>query len=314
MISIGLPVIKPQFLEEALWSVLNQKYSDFELIVFNDRSDEQIRKIVKSFDDPRIRYLEGESALEVVENWNKVLSYARGDYFVLFSDDDRYHPDFLLEMNSLSAKYPLCNIFHCRVRKINASGELLAITEPCPLFESGFEFILHRLNRDREQFAPEFVVRTTKLKAIGGFVNLPLAWGSDDLTWFQLAIGGGIAYSPKLLFDWRQSPLQISQTGDVEERLLAVEKYRAWLRTFIDSIQPSEEKEILVLNRIKSLYNTQAERQKAHLVATNARYTSCIRQIIFFLKNRNKHQLKLRWLIYSFYSKWMMKSPFNDGI
>jgi glycosyltransferase involved in cell wall biosynthesis len=303
MISIGLPAIKPQFLSEAIQSVQKQKYSDFELIVFNDRSDEKIRNIVKSFEDPRIRYFEEESVLAVVENWNRVLSYARGEYFVLFSDDDRYHPDFLLEMNKLFAKYPLCNIFHCRVRKISACGKFLACTAPCPDYESGLDFICHRLNGDREQFVPEFVVRTKKLKAIGGFVDLPLAWGSDDLTWFQLAMEGGIAYCSKLLFDWRQSPLQISETGNVEKRLLAVEKYSTWLRSFIETIHPAEDKETLVLKRITSLYISHAERQKAHLVAINARHTSFLHQIAFFFKNRKKYQLKIQWLLYSCYSK-----------
>ena len=303
MISIGLPAFKPQFLAEAVQSVIDQSFPDFELIVVNDRSNPQIRTIVNSFSDHRIRYFEEESELPVVENWNRVLSYAKGEYFVLFSDDDRYDPDFLSEMNSLVTKYPLCNIFHCQVRKISVSGEQLAITALCPDYESGFDFICHRLNGEREQYAPEFAVRTSMLRSIGGFVNLPLAWGSDDLTWFQLAIKGGIAYSPKALVDWRQSPYQISETGNVEERLLAVEKYSTWLRNYIETIQPTEEKEKIILNRMKSLYPAQSDRQKAHLVAVNARYTSPLGQISFFLQYRKKHHLKFPWLVYSLYSK-----------
>ncbi len=303
MISIGLPAIKPQFLQEAIQSVLDQNFTDFELIVYNDRSDEAIRNIVKSFADLRILYYEGGVALPVVENWNKVLSFATGEFFVLFSDDDRYHPDFLMEMNMLSAKYPLCGILHCRVRKINAGGELLAQTAICPDFETGLDFILHRVIGDREQFAPEFVVRTKKLKEIGGFVDLPLAWGSDDLTWFQLAIHEGIAYSPRPLADWRLSPFQISATGDVEVRLMAVEKYSALLRTFIESFHPAEEREKLVLLQIIGLFERYSARQKAHLVAVNARYVSCFRQIVFFVKNKKKFQLKIRWLLYSCYAK-----------
>lgn len=303
MISIGLPAIKPKFLSEAIQSVLNQKYPDFELIVFNDRSNEKIRDIAKSFEDQRIRYVEGGSALAVVENWNRVLTYARGEYFVLFSDDDRYHPDFLLEMNMLFARYPLCHIVHCRVRKVNTSGKLLTYTTICPEYEPGLDFIAHRLNGDREQFAPEFVVRTKKLRDIGGFVDLPLAWGTDDLTWFKLAVEGGVSFSAKPLFDWRKSSLQISESGDLEERLLAVEKYSSQLRAFVDTIHPSDEKELLVLERIRSLYNSHSERQKAYLLAVNAQYASFIRQTFFFIKNWRKYQLKVKWLLYSLYRK-----------
>jgi len=303
MISIGLPAIKHQFLAEAIRSVLDQTYTDFELIIFNDRSEEMIRNIVNSFEDHRIRYFEGGSPLAVVENWNRVLSFAAGEYFVLFADDDRYHPEFLAEMIVLTGKYPSCDIFHCRVRKIDPAGELLAYTSPCPEYETGPEFIYHRLNGEREQFAPEFAVRTKRLRETGGFAGLPLAWGTDDLTWFRLATGGGIAYNPRPLADWRQSPLQISEIGDVAARLQAVDEYSAHLRSFMGTIIPSTEEEKAVIDRIRSLYGIHSDRQKAHLVAVNARHTSCFRQAVFFLRYRNRHRLKFQWLFYSCYAK-----------
>jgi glycosyltransferase involved in cell wall biosynthesis len=306
MISIGLPAIKTPFLSEAIQSVLDQKFSDFELIIYNDRSDEKIRNVVKSFEDQRIWYIEGECALPVVENWNRVFSFARGEYFILFSDDDRYHPDFLAEMQGLFSRYPGCDIFHSRVRMISARGELQKLTALCPEYETGVEFIFHRMNGDREQFAPEFAVKTRKLKEIGGFVDLPLAWGSDDLTWFQLAVAGGIAYSTKPLVDWRQSPYQISETGNADERLRAIQKCSSLLREFIETLHPEGEKEIQYLTRIKSLTDDYSDRQKAHLVAVNAKHHSFIDQTTFFLKNRKQHQLQLQWLFYSLYAKWFL--------
>ena len=303
MISIGLPAIKPHFLKEAIQSVLDQRNADLELIVYNDRSDEKIRNVTGEFDDPRIRYYEGRAALEVVENWNRVLSYARGEYFVLFSDDDRYHPDFLEEMQGLFARYPACNIFHCRVRKINVRGELLEYTAICPEHEPGLEFLFHRVNGDREQFAPEFAVKTRKLRDIGGFVDLPLAWGSDDLTWFKLALEGGIAYNDRPLVDWRRSRQQISETGDVGLRLTAVDQYSNLLRTFVETIHPAGEKERLVLQQLRSGFDRYSDRQKAHLIAVNARYTSCAKQVSFFIKNRKRHLLKLQWILYACYAK-----------
>lgn len=306
MISIGLPAIKSRFLSEAIKSVLDQKFSGFELIIYNDRSDENIRNVVKSFADQRIRYIEGECALPVVENWNRVFSYARGEYFILFSDDDRYHPDFLVEMDGLFSRYPGCDIFHSRVRKISESGKLQKLTALCPEFETGVEFIFHRMNGEREQFAPEFAVKTRKLKEIGGFVDLPLAWGSDDLTWFQLAVAGGIAYSTKPLVDWRQSPSQISETGDAEQRLLAIQKCSTLLREFTNNLHFEKESEIHCLTRIKGLFDHYPDRQKAHLVAVNAKHHSFIGQTSFFFKNRKQHQLQLQWLFYSLYAKWFL--------
>jgi glycosyltransferase involved in cell wall biosynthesis len=306
MISIGLPAVKPQFLADAISSALNQTFTDFELIIVNDRADETIRRIVQTFDDVRIRYFEVGPILPVVENWNRVLSYAMGDLFVLFSDDDLYHPEFLSEMKMLLDRYPMSHIAHCRVRKINSEGEVLAFTNMCPEFESGLDFIFHRMLGDREQFAPEFVVRTQKLKDSGGFTDLPLAWGSDDLTWFKLAVDGGIAYSSSAFFDWRQSRFQISQGGDAGERLNAVDEYSVKLRGFTDTLVASTNDESETLTRIRLLFSSYMNRQKEHLVAVNARNTTLAGQLSFFFRHRKKHRLKVRWLLYSCYSKYFL--------
>jgi glycosyltransferase involved in cell wall biosynthesis len=301
VISIGLPAIKPFFLAEAVQSVLAQRFDDFELIIQNDRGDSRVRDIVQSFSDPRLRYFEGSSPLSVVENWNTVLSYARGEYFVLFSDDDRYDPGFLDGMNDLIARFPGCNIFHCRVRKIDSDGKTIEVTALCPEYETGLEFIRQRMSGSREQFAPEFLARTSALRDAGGFVNLPLAWGSDDLTWFGLAMGRGIAFHPEPLADWRQSPYQISESGDMEVRLSAVEEYARMVKTMIDHYQPSNEAERDLCWKIMALVKPNADRQKAYLVAVNASKSSFGDHLLFFKKNQRKYGLKLSWYLYSVY-------------
>jgi glycosyltransferase involved in cell wall biosynthesis len=303
MISIGLPAIKPQFLAQAMQSVLDQTDTDFELIVFNDRASSQIREVVRQFTDRRIRYEEGTGALPVVENWNRVLSFARGEYFVLFSDDDRYDPTFLAEMKCLINSYPSCKIFHCRVKKTDPRGTLLACTAECPGFETGLEFIHHRMLGEREQFAPEFIADTLRLRDIGGFVDLPLAWGTDDLTWFQLALDGGIACHPQPLVEWRQSPHQISESGDVKERLVALEKKSVLLQEMVEKFLPQTEEDLKLLAKIKSITGVYEAREKEYLIAVHARNHSAISHISFFFRHKVAFCLKFRWLAYSLFLK-----------
>lgn len=306
MISIGLPVVKPEFLSEAIRSVLDQTYQDFELIVVNDHSNERIQSVISSFHDPRIRYFEERKILPIVQNWNRVLSYARGEYFVLFADDDVYHPEFLQEMNLLSLRYPHCHIFHSRVAKINMSGKILSYTVECPEYETALDFIRQRLKGTREQFAPEFMVKTDKLRAIGGFADLPLAWGSDDLTWFQLAQGNGIGYSPKPLVCWRKSDTQVSVTGDISQRLLAVEQYQNWISKFLMDYSPRDKNEMETLNDIRTFYNKSFGNQKIYLLVIKAKMTNPFDFVGFFMKNRKKHGLKWSWLLYPLFKKFFV--------
>ncbi len=302
MISIGLPAIKPAFLAEAIGCLLAQTHRDFELIIRNDRANPVIRDIVAGFADPRIRYVEGNGPVEVVENWNRTLSEATGDYFILFSDDDRCAPDFLSELAGMAEQWPAAGLYHCRVRKIRQEGRAIGETAHCPPFESGIEFILERLKGNREQFAPEFMCRTQELKAIGGFVDLPLAWGSDDLTWFRLSLEKGVACSAKTLVEWRQSPGQISESGSLAGRLEAVDIYARKLRMMLDSIEPKNEREAAQIREALELIHGHSASQRAYLLAVAARNLSVPELTRIYFRLRNRHKLNFASFVYAVYA------------
>jgi hypothetical protein len=48
-------------------------------------------------------------------------------------------------------------------------------------------------------YLSDFVVKTESLKEINGFIDFPDGWGSDEFTWFKIAMNGGIAYTPSVL-------------------------------------------------------------------------------------------------------------------
>jgi glycosyltransferase involved in cell wall biosynthesis len=242
--------------------------------------------------------------LPIVQNWNRVLSYAGGEYFVLFADDDIYHPEFLHEMSLLAKRYPQCHIFHTRVAKIDANGKILSNTALCPEYETALDFILHRLRRDREQFAPEFMVRTEKLRSLGGFTDLPHAWGSDDLTWFQMAMENGIGYSPKTLVYWRVSDKQLSLTADISQRFLAVELYQKWICTFLRDYSPRDDQEKSILDEISRIYPESIENQKIYLLALKARMNHLLEFVRFFARNRKRHELKWSWMLYPLFNRF----------
>ncbi|MGS3108146.1 glycosyltransferase, partial [Escherichia coli] len=85
-------------------SILSQTFKDFELIIVNDASPENLDSIISSYDDTRIRYYKNDKncgAENVIDNWNKCLSFANGDYFILMGDDDKLDEDYLSEFNKI---------------------------------------------------------------------------------------------------------------------------------------------------------------------------------------------------------------------
>ena len=77
-----------RFLGEAIQSVLDSTYTNFELILVDDGSTDESEKVVKSFDDNRIVYIKLETNKGQGNGRNVGLSRARGDYIGFFDGDD----------------------------------------------------------------------------------------------------------------------------------------------------------------------------------------------------------------------------------
>ena len=98
LISVVLPVWNGErYLEQAMRSILNQSYDNFELIVVNDCSTDASLPIAQSFaeKDSRICVISNESNLKLPASLNQGFSVARGMYFTWTSDDNLLERDFL---------------------------------------------------------------------------------------------------------------------------------------------------------------------------------------------------------------------------
>jgi glycosyltransferase involved in cell wall biosynthesis len=97
-LSIGLPVYNAErFLSEAIESLLNQSFDDFELIICDNASTDATEALSRRFAerDKRVRYYKNETNVGAAPNFNKTFELARGDYFKWMAGDDCCGPDFL---------------------------------------------------------------------------------------------------------------------------------------------------------------------------------------------------------------------------
>ena len=216
--SFVLPAYKARFFKEALDSILNQTYKDFELIVVNDASPEALYSIVKNYKDSRIRYYVNENNIggkDLVAQWNHCLKYANGEYIILASDDDVYSHLYLEKMDELVCKYPNVNVFRPRIQEIDAKGVITCKYDYIKEYVNQIEYIYHWMRGSIGSGIGYFIFHKEALKNNGGFYELPLAWGSDDITVINMA-KSGIVFSPHILFSFRNSGLNItSKKNDV---------------------------------------------------------------------------------------------------
>jgi glycosyltransferase involved in cell wall biosynthesis len=232
--TIGIPAYKAAFLAECLDSILEQTYTDFEIVIVDDASPEDLDSIVHSYKDARIRYYKNEQnigALNVVDNWNKCLSYAGGEFFICMGDDDKLLPNCLDEYAKLIDRYPTLDIYHGWTEMIDEESNFVRLQEARPEYESVYSMIWHRWN-GRIQFVGDFLFRTSTLKEKGGFYKLPLAWASDDITACLMAEDKGIANTQSPVFQYRNNSQTISNTGAIPDKMKAVELEEEWYCRF----------------------------------------------------------------------------------
>jgi glycosyltransferase involved in cell wall biosynthesis len=81
-----------ELLKLAIQSITNQPYKDWEIIVSDNYSEENIDGFITSLKDSRIKYYGTERFITVTENWNNALQQATGDYHIMLGDDDALLP------------------------------------------------------------------------------------------------------------------------------------------------------------------------------------------------------------------------------
>ncbi len=305
MVTVAIPAYKAQFLSFAIKSVLSQGYKDFELVIVNDASPEGIREIVEQFNDPRVRYFENPrnvSGKSPVKNWNICLQYAQGEFFTLLGDDDFFEDTFLQEMISCASHFPNVGIFHSRVRKIDEDGKTITYSPAGPEWESGIDFIWHRMKNVRLLYVSGFFCRTEFLRKNGGFVNLPLAWASDEATWFLLASKSGISYVNKPLCNIRESSLNISSVGRAETKIRAIDSFEQWFRTFLVDLRSQGSFENEIVSEIGAIYKKRMDDLKCDAIVAEARQHSIQWMWIAmqWLPLRQKSSLSFRVFIKAF--------------
>lgn len=120
-----MPVYNAEaYLKEAIDSILSQTFSDFEFIILNDGSTDTSETIIKSYTDPRIRYLPNERNEGLSFTLNKGVAAAQGKYIARMDGDDISLPNRFEKQVHVLQKQGL-DIVASVVRPIDSLGQLL---------------------------------------------------------------------------------------------------------------------------------------------------------------------------------------------
>lgn len=127
-LSVGLPVYNGQrYLAEALDALLDQSFTDFELIISDNASTDATEEICRRYaaEDPRIRYIRQPRNIGLNPNHNFVLREARGEYFKWAAHDDLYGRDLFARCVAALDENRDVVLSHADMAIVDESGTVL---------------------------------------------------------------------------------------------------------------------------------------------------------------------------------------------
>jgi Glycosyltransferases involved in cell wall biogenesis len=99
-----------EYLREAIESILNQTFTDFEFIIVNDCSTDKSEEIINSYHDRRIIYIKNEKNMGRAATPNRGLKICRGEFVARQDSDDISFPNRLKTEYDFLKKHPLIDI------------------------------------------------------------------------------------------------------------------------------------------------------------------------------------------------------------
>ena len=94
LVSVLFPVYNGEvYLEEAIHSILDQNYDNFEIIIINDGSIDDSSAVIQNFSDSRIRFYENRTNQGLAFTLNRAINLSKGDYLARQDQDDISLPE-----------------------------------------------------------------------------------------------------------------------------------------------------------------------------------------------------------------------------
>lgn len=92
-------------LARAIETVRQQNYDDWEIIVSDNFSEDNVVGYIQSLGDSRIKYFRTDSFIPVTDNWNNALANSDGDYIIMLGDDDCLMKGYFSTLSNLIKKF-----------------------------------------------------------------------------------------------------------------------------------------------------------------------------------------------------------------
>jgi glycosyltransferase involved in cell wall biosynthesis len=220
-ISVLMPAYNTEkYIATAIESILNQTFSNFELIIIDDCSKDKTWEIIKEYEkrDERLRSYKNDQNLKISKTLNKAISLAKGKYLVRMDADDWSYPDRLhkqflfMEMNE-NIVISGSSIDICTEELVEKNKRNYHLND---------KVIRSKIFRYSPFCHPSIICKKDAMLYIGGYdVNL---YDAEDYDmYFRIGKLGEFANLSEILLKLRTSPSSVSQRNARRQEKLTLQ-------------------------------------------------------------------------------------------
>ncbi len=207
------------YLSQAIDSILNQSFCDFEFLIFNDGSTDDSKEILEEFakKDNRIKLVHQEN-IGLTKTLNRGLSMARGEYIArMDSDDIATHDRLEKEINFLDNHKDVV-VVGSFTRVIDENGKVVGSHQPAVTNKDilKFSFFSGQLAH------PSVMFRKKEILELGGY-DESVKYAQDADLWFRVMNKYKVANIPEYLLLWRKTQSGIG-TEKLKEQMAYAQK------------------------------------------------------------------------------------------
>ena len=208
MVSVVIPSYNSEkFINDTINSVLNQTYNNFLITVVDDKSTDKTVEIVNSFKDKRVKIVQNESNIGIINNFNKCLDTGKkAEYTVIMCNDDLLEKDYLEKKIEEFKKDDEVVLVSNATRIINEEGKKLLIRRNIKNEKiDGNKALEYSLKKGNIFGEPTCIMLKSKYIDKVGYFNEKLKHTLDWEYYIRFSMQGKVVFKKEILSSFRIS-------------------------------------------------------------------------------------------------------------
>lgn len=201
LVSVLMPAYNAsQFIDEAIKSILDQSYTNFELIILDDCSTDNTLEIISNYakQDYRVKVYHNETNQKIVRSRNRLFELAKGEFYVIHDADDISVISRIEDQLELMLADNMIGVCGGFLQSFNAERNL-----DIRKYETDDLEIRKRIFKSSPLAQPSCMIRKEAIDQCGMYSeDFPVA--EDIELWYRIGLKYKFANVPKILLYYRE--------------------------------------------------------------------------------------------------------------